>query len=330
MTELDGQTVNPNPGAVKRSADQPMDLARERVAVVVVMYNSRALLGDFVDSLACGLAGVDFELVAVDNASPDDSAAVMKEIAPNATIVRTGRNGGYAAGINAGVNAAQPHTAILVLNPDVRLGPGCVAELLRGLRQPGVGIAVPRLVDRKGEVIDSMRREPTVARAFCDAIFGAQRAGKFAAFGEIVSDRRAYEHEQRIDWAEGSTQLISADCWRSCGPWDESFFLYSEETEYNLRARDLGYAGLFVPKANAIHLEGGSGVSEGLWIMQISNRIRLFRRRHGRVATALYWAATLLREATRAALGRAGSRAAARALLSPSRLRAVPGPQLVH
>jgi GT2 family glycosyltransferase len=276
------------------------------------------------------LAGVDFELIAVDNASPDGSGEFMQALAPSATIVSTGCNGGYAAGINAGVAAARPYTAVLVLNADVRVGDGCVAELLKSLRQPGIGIAVPRLVDADGHVIDSMRREPTVARAFGDALLGAQRAGGFRALGEVVTDRRAYELEQRTDWAEGSTQLISAECWRACGPWDESFFLYSEETEFDLRARDLGYATLYVPSAHAIHLKGGSGISHRLWTMQVLNRIKLFRRRHGRLATALFWLATLIRESTRSALGRGNSREAARALLSPTQLRAVPGPQYLN
>lgn len=296
----------------------------ERVAVVVVMYNSRSLLPDFLASLDDGLRGVAYQLIAVDNASPDDSADYVAAAAPQAVVVRTGRNGGYAAGINAGVRAAGPHTAVLVVNSDVRLGTGCVRELLGAVRRDGVGIAVPRLVDGAGQVIDSMRREPTVARALGDAIFGAQNAGRFPVLGEVVSNRRVYDREHRVDWAEGSTQLITAECWRACGPWDESFFLYSEETEYDLRARDHGFATVFVPTAHAIHLAGGSGLSHELWILQVHNRIRLFRRRHGRVATTLYWAATLLRESTRAAMGRAGSRAAARALLDPRRFGAPP------
>ena len=98
-----------------------------------------------------------------------------------------GRNAGYAAGINAAVRAAPPHSAILVLNPDVRLMPGCVAELLDALR-PGTGLAVPRLVDAKSELIESMRREPTVLRAWGDATLGARRAGRYPAFGEVVTD----------------------------------------------------------------------------------------------------------------------------------------------
>lgn len=293
----------------------------KRIAIVVVLYKSREQVRDFVASLEAGTRGVEYELVAVDNDSPDDSVERMCAVAPLATIVRTGTNAGYAAGINAGVAAAGRHDAVLVVNPDVRLKAGCVAALLEKVGQPGIGIAVPKLFDADGEVIDSMRREPTVLRALGDAVLGAQRAGRWPPFGEVVSDRRLYGREHVIDWAEGSTQLISAECWQTCGPWDESYFLYSEETEFDLRARDNGFRTLYVPSAEAVHLAGGSGVSDSLWTLQVSNRIRLFGRRHGKTSTALYWFGTLMREATRGLLGRGNSRAAARALLSPRLMR---------
>ena len=299
------------------------DVDLEHVAVIVVMYNSAHLLPDFVASVREGMAGISYELIAVDNDSPDSSAAQMAELAPEATVVRTGRNGGYAAGINAGQAAAGPATAVLVLNSDVRLLPGCAQELLRKLRLPGVGITVPKLFDGDGVVIDSMRREPTALRAIGDAVLGAARAGRIPALGEIVSPVEAYDVEQVTDWAEGSTQLISNECWDICGPWDESFFLYCEETEYNLRARDRGFATLFVPSAHAVHLSGGSGVSNELWTLQVTNRIILFRRRNGAAAACVYWGATLARELTRAMMGRANSAAAVRGLLRPAALRAV-------
>ena len=62
----------------------------------------------------------------------------------------------------------------LVLNADVRLTRGCVAELLRGLRTPGTGIAVPKLTDRRGELIYSMRHEPTLTRQLLETILPAR------------------------------------------------------------------------------------------------------------------------------------------------------------
>ena len=244
----------------------------------------------------------------------------LRSLAPTATLVEMGRNAGYAAGINAAVQAAAPHSAVLVLNPDVRLMPGCVAALL-GALQPGVGMAVPRLQDGESRLIESLRRDPTLLRAWADALFGASRVGRYPLLGEVVTDRRVYDHEGDTDWAEGSTLLISAECWRRCAPWDESFFLYSEETDFALRARDAGFAVRYVPSAHAVHLEGGSGASPRLWSLLTVNRVLLFSRRNGRIRTLAYWAALVCRESSRAVLGKATSQAAVKALLNPRRLR---------
>jgi GT2 family glycosyltransferase len=314
---------------MERSEGEAVSMQGECVAVVVVTYNSEHVLGGLVSSLPSGLRGVDWSLTIVDNGSDDDTVATAHRLAPEATVIATGRNGGYAAGINIGIAASVPHTAVLVLNPDVRLGAGCVAELLTALRRPGVGIVAPRLVDRNGELIESQRRVPTIARALGDALLGARRAGRIGRLGEVVTDPRAYTTPRPTDWAEGSTLLVSAECLAACGPWDETFFLYSEETEFALRAADHGFATVFVPSASAVHLEGDSAGSPSLWPLLVTNRVRLYRRRHGRTATAVFWGVVTVREGSRAAMGRATSRAAFASLVSPARMRARPGPDWV-
>jgi N-acetylglucosaminyl-diphospho-decaprenol L-rhamnosyltransferase len=301
----------------------------ETVAVVVVTYNSERLVDDLVTSLDDGLKGVDWHLTVADNASADNTVSTLHRLAPKATIVEMGRNAGYAAGINAAVRSASAHSAILVLNPDVRLLPGCVASLLGALR-PGTGMVVPQLLDGESALIESMRREPTVVRAWGDALLGARRAGRHPALGEVVTDRQHYQAEAVTDWAEGSTLLITRDCWNRCAPWDESFFLYSEETDFALRARDAGFVTRYVPSARAVHLQGDSARSPGLWTLVMLNKVRLFRRRNGTIRTAAYWGALVSREASRALLGKATSRAAVKALVNPSRLREPRGPHSVR
>jgi GT2 family glycosyltransferase len=313
--------VEVNPVRENRSGDVAGSVD---IAVVVVSYNSAAFLPGLVDSLAAGLDGLRWHLVVADNASVDDSVAVVERLLPAATVVRTGRNGGYSAGINAGIAAAPEHEAVLVLNPDVRLVSGCGAVMLAALRAPGTGIVVPRLVDGDGRLIETIRREPSLLRAAADAVIGASRAGRIGRLGEVVTDPAAYDVPQVVDWAEGSTMLLSAECLRRVGPWDESFFLYSEETDFALRTRDAGLAVRYVPQARAVHLEGDSSTSPPLWAMLSVNRVRLFRRRHTVAATAVYWAALVVREGSRAALGRPTNRASVRALLSRRRLTSVP------
>ena len=301
-------------------------MAEPRIAICVVTYNSADLIRDFASALPEGAAGTRWTLVVADNASQDDTLAQVTRWAPEAVVVETGANLGYAGGVNAAVRAAGEHDAYLIVNADVRLGAGCVSTLFAALR-PGVGIVVPQLLDERGELIWSMRREPSVLRAWADAVLGAERAGKLAALGEMVTDRTLYTSARPVDWAEGSTQLIGADCWRECGEWDESLFLYSEETEYDLRARDHGFLTWYEPHAVATHLEGGSAGSPRQWSLLVANRVRLFRMRHGRVATGLVWLAVAAREASRALLGKATSVAAIRDLVNPARMHQERGPE---
>ena len=300
----------------------------ETIAVVVVTYNSASLVEDLVASLAPGLRGLNWHLTVADNDSRDGTVETVRRFAPYAHVVETGRNAGYAAGINAAVAAAKPFTAVLVLNPDIRLAEDCVPELLKLLRERRAGIAVPKIVRANGDFSPSLRREPTILRAFGDAI-GANRMGRYRLFGESVTNREPYAGVTTADWAEGSIMLISKECWDACGGWDETFFLYAEETEYALRARDHGFPMMYTPHAHARHLEGDAATNPPLWALLTLNRVRLYRRRHNPVATSVYWAMVLLREGSRAALGNRSSRRATRALLSPRRLRERPSPMSV-
>jgi len=300
-----------------------------RVGVVIVTFDSAAVVAGVLASLPTGLAGVDWSVVVVDNGSSDGTLDVVRAAAPDAEVVRSPRNGGYAAGINLGVAHLGDVDAYLILNPDVRLAPGCGRELLAALRRTGAGIVVPRLLDAKGELIASRRREPTLRRALADAVLGAERAGRIRDLGEVVTDVADYERESPTDWAEGSTQMVSADCWGAAGPWDETYFLYSEETDFALRARDAGHATWYVPSATATHLEGGSAGNPRLWKLLVANRYRLYARRHGRAESAAFWGVLVVREASRAVLGKPTSRAALRGLLSRSYLRHPKGPHSI-
>jgi N-acetylglucosaminyl-diphospho-decaprenol L-rhamnosyltransferase len=289
----------------------------ERIAVVVVTYNSAPLLPRLLASIDGAAAGLRYELVVVDNASSDDSIAVARGNAPDATIVDLGANRGYAAGFNAGCEAAAPFDAVLVANPDMWLLPGSITRLAAAVATGSTGIAVPRIEDEAGALVRSLRREPTVTRAVGEALLGGRVAGRFAPLGETVQDSRVYAHPTTADWASGAAMLITADCLRTVGRWDESFFLYSEETDFALRARDAGFELRYVPDATVCHLGGDVHTSPELWTTLTRNRVALYARRHGRMRTAMFRGAVTVNELLRAATGSETHRAALRALLSP-------------
>ena len=279
--------------------------------VIIVTYNSVHVIGDLLDSLPAALDGLKCEVVVVDNGSADGTAEYVTARG-GCRVVRS-TNVGYAGGINRGVREVAPADAILVLNPDVQLEEGSVPPLLAALREPGVGIVVPQVRSPLGTLEFSLRREPTLMRAL-----GLTRSG-LAALSEYVSKPADYAHPGVADWALGAVLLMSRQCYDAVGGWDESYFLYSEETDLCLRARDQGLLTRYEPRSVAVHIGGQSGRDHRTHAMQIVNRIRLYRRRHGLLASWGYYWLTVASQISWLIRGHRECSSAIAAILRPSR-----------
>jgi N-acetylglucosaminyl-diphospho-decaprenol L-rhamnosyltransferase len=280
------------------------------VAVIIVTHNSEHVVGDLLDSLPGALDGLSADIVVVDSGSTDGTADLLAARG-GCRLVRSA-NVGYAAGINRGVREAMSADAILVLNPDVRLYPGAIPPLIAALSQPAVGIVAPQVRSAQGQLQLSLRREPTLPRAL-----GLTRT-KLAVFSEYVARPADYTRPCTVDWALGAVLLMSRKCYDTLGGWDETFFLYSEETDLALRARDHGLITRYEPASVAVHLGGESGRSNWTYAMQVINRARLYRRRHGTLASWCYYWLLVANELTRIPRGHRHAWPAARALLSPA------------
>jgi len=167
-------------------------------------------------------------------------------------------------------------------------------------------------------VYRSLRREPTVGRALGTAVLGGRLAGRSPRLSETVGDDRAYRRRHDVDWATGAALLVTRACLDAAGPWDESFVLYSEETDFADRARRAGFRVVYEPTAAVVHTGGESMTSPRLRSMLAVNRVRYFRRRHAGLASAAFFAAVLGNEVTRGLLGSRAAWAAAHALVRPS------------
>jgi N-acetylglucosaminyl-diphospho-decaprenol L-rhamnosyltransferase len=286
------------------------------IAVIVVTFNSAAHLDRMLASLDAALGDLRAQIVVVDNNSTDDTVARLRRHS-RAEVLAQGDNRGYAAAINVGLERTHDAPAVLVLNPDLALGAGSIQRLLAASRETGVGIVVPQIRTPEGAIFRSLRREPTVGRALGTAVMGGRVAGLFPCLSETVGDDRSYLERCDVDWATGAAMLVTRECAEATGPWDESFFLYSEETDFAERARRAGFRIVYEPAAVVTHTGGDSMTSPRLRSMLALNRLRYFRRRHGRIRSGAFYAAVLFNEVTRAVLGDKAARAAALGLVAP-------------
>jgi len=166
---------------------------------------------------------------------------------------------------------------VFVMNPDCRLRPDTLHRLVKSLPQPGRAIAGPRLFNPGRSLQPSLRRSPTVGPARAEVVIGGDLAGRIGNLGELVVSPREYDDPDQAVWATGAAMLPSADAIRNLGPWDESFLLYSEETECCLRAADRGWTLWYEPAAVVEYIGGELCTNPALFApMLVANKVKLF------------------------------------------------------
>jgi len=239
--------------------------AIRRVAVVIVSYRSAALTVDCLRSLQGERLqpAMDLRVVVIDNASgdyPDIAAAVAREGWSDwVRLIEAPRNGGFAYGNNLGFAQAEqwfePHYFHL-LNPDTRVKPGAVRELLDFLEHtPSAGIAGSSFENGDGSDWPIAFRFGSPLSEL-ESGLGLGLVSRWLQRWRVarVMDKTA----QPIDWCAGASMMLRRVLLERVGGMDERFFLYFEETEFCWRAGRAGFQTWYVPASRVIHIAGQS------------------------------------------------------------------------
>jgi GT2 family glycosyltransferase len=223
------------------------------VSIIIVNYNTHALLQQCLTSVFDETNGVDFEVIVVDNASDDGLPPVPKEAFPRVRFIESKENIGFGRANNLGAQQATGRYLFL-LNPDTILLNNAVKILADFMdAHPDAGICGGNLYDANRQPaasykmwLPSLRGELCVALKMEDRIYG-----KSAEFNHTC-------HPKKVGYITGADLMISADLFRRLNGFDPDFFMYYEETELTFRVKKRGYAVYSVPQAGLIHLEGQS------------------------------------------------------------------------
>jgi N-acetylglucosaminyl-diphospho-decaprenol L-rhamnosyltransferase len=230
------------------------------LSVVIVSYHCRDLLLDCLESLAVQRAEVDLEILVVDNASPDDTAAAALSAYPWIDLEALDQNLGFARANNRAIARARG-SAVLILNPDTVLPPGSLRACLDQLRSsPDVGVLSPRLVDRAGNLDRRCKRGfPTPWSSFCyftglDRSFRGPRSTRYT-MGTLPENQTG-----DVESVSGAFMLMPKPVLDEVGGFDEQFFMYAEDIDLCLRAIAHGYRVRYWPSVEVIHVGAGSNV----------------------------------------------------------------------
>jgi exopolysaccharide biosynthesis WecB/TagA/CpsF family protein len=291
--------------------------------VVVVTYNSTQGIGSLLESLRAETADLTLRVVVADNASADGTLGLVRSQHPDVIAFATGGNLGYSGGINAALRKAGESATVVVLNPDLTVGRGSLTTMLHRLNASRAGAVVPRLLDDRGSLSPSLFREPSITNAVGDALFGRRAANRPGWLAGTDFNPESYAHAHTVQWATGAALMVRRDLADSLA-WDESYFLYWEETDYFRSLRMIGETVWYEPAAAMTHRGGGSGSSAQLNALLAVNRVRYIRKYHSAAYSAVFHGAVVLSEALRC--WKAERRGVLRTVLNEGSWSALPGP----
>jgi len=249
------------------------------LAVVIVNHNAGAYLLRCLRSVLERSGDVELEIVVVDNASTDGSAEEAAAAFPQARLIRC-ENRGFAAGVNVGIGATSA-PFVLVLNPDVEIVSGTLAELVRlAEARPRAGAIGPRILNPDGTVYPSGRTVPSLPTAVGHAFLGpVWPRNPFTRRYHLADWDRTTE--RRVDWISGAAFLLRRRALEEVGPLDERFFLYAEEVDLFKRLREAGWDIVFTPSLEVVHEQGVStGRSRRMHLIHAESVYRYFEKHH--------------------------------------------------
>jgi GT2 family glycosyltransferase len=267
------------------------------LSVIIVNWNTRDLLALCLQSLHSTVQEASFEVWVVDNASSDDSVALVRERFPQTHLIANSENVGFVRANNQALSRCQGRY-VLLLNSDTEALPGSLDQAVQFMDQhPSAGIAGARLDNPDGTFQASFTPFPTLWREFL-ILSGLGRLlvrPSFPSYGP-----QAERGPQKINgYFEGAFMLARREALDQVGGLDERIFMYAEDVDWCYRFQQSGWQVWYLPHTSIIHY-GGQSTKKRRGRMEAElyrSRVYFFRKHYGRRAAfclkAMIYAATL-------------------------------------
>jgi GT2 family glycosyltransferase len=241
------------------------------LSIIIVNWNTRDLLAQCLESICDTISNLAFEIIVVDNASTDGSQEMIRQRFPQVRLIENDQNVGFARANNQALIISQGRY-FLLLNSDTIVLPHALEKMVQFAdAHSDAGIIGCRLFNSDSSLQASWASFPT----FWSEVLGRN----FRARRLVEEEPLAYE----VDWVGGACMLVRPAAISEVGLLDESFFMYSEETDWCFRMRRHGWKVYYLASAEVIHLGGGSAsrTSVTQLVRLYESKMRFFRKHYG-------------------------------------------------
>jgi len=223
----------------------------KKIAVVILNWNGAKLLEQFLPSVVA--YSNEANIYVADNASTDNSIAVIKEQFPSVQIIQNEGNFGFAMGYNVALqNVEEPYYALV--NSDIEVTENWLSPILTIFdNEPNTGIIQPKILDYKNK---DYFEYAGAAGGYIDQYGYPYCRGRI--FESIEKDHRQYDDQSEIFWASGACFFIRKEIYRTLNGFDPDFFAHQEEIDLCWRAFNLGYSAKYTSKSVVYHVGGAT------------------------------------------------------------------------
>lgn len=251
------------------------------LSVIIVSFNTEKLLNDCLSSLFSSLkkSNVSHEVIVVDNASHDGTRAMLSSKYSNVITILNSGNVGFGKANNQGIKKAKGEY-ILLLNSDTILFPSSIATLFEFAKKHPCTFIGPKLLNAD--------RTPQTS---CGPFFSLPVV--FAALflkGDVLGITRWSPTDvANVDWVSGACIIAKRTSFLDGLLFDEGMFMYMEEVDLLMRARNKGYTTIFYPGSEIVHLGSGSSTNKrtGPVLNIYKGLLYIYKKHYSRVETVI-------------------------------------------
>lgn len=265
------------------------------LSIICVNWNSVDYLRECAGSIYEFTKGLAFEIIIVDNASPQRDVDTLQDEFPQIKIIKSERNLGFAGANNLGFRESTG-TYVLFLNPDTKLIEPSINVLFEAIQSlPDTGIVGCKLLNSDLSVqTSSIQKFPTILNQALDTEYLRLR-WPHCPLWEIAPLFSLEGKVYKVEVIPGACMLLRRNVFEQVGMFSEDYFMYAEDLDLNYKVKHAGFSNYYVSKTAIIHHGGKSSsrqkVSQWSTIMKHRAMRKLFRKMKGRTYEWVYRAA---------------------------------------
>lgn len=224
-----------------------------KVAVVILNYNGRRFLEQFLPNLIAQCDPLLSEVIVADNASTDDSVAFMRERFPDIRLIVNDSNGGFATGYNVALRQVEAEYYVL-LNSDIEVTPCWIEPVISMMDSD------PLIAACQPKILSYYHRDQFEYAGACGGFIDKYGYPfcRGRVFQNLEIDEGQYDLPMEVFWATGACLFVRAELYHQCGGLDDSFFAHMEEIDLCWRLKNAGYKVFCCPQSKVYHIGGGT------------------------------------------------------------------------